>query len=248
MTIGGGPVEPVSRVLARALAYATGLPLGLGAGVLLAVGTGLIAAGVVRRWRRGDDLWLFYLTGIVLSPVALLALQPGELRFERYFLVNATLFLLFGAGELTALAMRGRGWRLLGVVLLAGCLAGSGVRIARLLVEGRGQYRAAIRHMAEATPTPTIVVGSDHDFRNALVLRYHAERLGLGARFVYAPRGAWPAGGPHWVLLHRFEDQAPPGATIADPAGSLYRLEAVYPSAPLSGWRWYLFRGRLVPP
>jgi hypothetical protein len=45
-----------------------------------------------------------------------------------------------------------------------------------------------------------------------------------------------------WFLVHRFEGQPAPEPALADPAGNRYRLEADYPSGPLSGWRWGLYR------
>ena len=91
--------------------------------------------------------------------------------------------------------------------------------------------------------------GFDLVVRNGLVVTYHAERLQSAKRITYLWQGRWKGDGPDWFLVHRFEGQAPPPPGFADPTGNVYRLESEYPSAPLSGWRWYLFRraGRVAP-
>lgn len=247
LAIGGGPEEGVLPVLGRTVAYATGLPVALGTGALVLVGTALVALGL--RWLivQGDDAWVFYLTAVVLSPLAVLVVQPGQLHFERYFVLSAALALLLGGRLLAALGARGLEGAALAALLLLAFGAAQAPRLERLLRDGRGQYRAALASLLAWDPAPRVFVSSDHDFRNGLMLRHYAARVAGGERLAYVPQGSWTGAGPPWFLVHRFEGEPGPEPALKDQAGDRYRLEAEYPSAPLAGWRWGLYRRVAAP-
>lgn len=247
LAVGGGPEEGVLPVLGRTVAYASGLPLSLGTGALALAGAGLLALGLWWQVTRDDDRWAFYLTAVLLSPLVVLLVQPGQLHFERYFVLSAALALLLAARLLAALAARGlEGAAVAGLLALVFCSA-QAPRLERLLRDGRGQYRAALTGLLAADPAPRVYVSSDHDFRNGLMLRHYGPRLPGGERLAYVPAGSWTGLGPPWFLVHRFEGQPAPEPALADAAGNRYRLEAEYPSGPLSGWRWGVYR-RLAAP
>lgn len=249
LAIGGGPQESLTPVLARTVGYATGLPLGWGSELLLGLAALAVAGGLWALQQRGADVWVCFLVTLVVSPALLQALQPSELHFERYFVLSAAFGLLLLARLLGLLAARGLEGALVAGLVTAACLGGSAPRIARLMHEQRGQYQAALRFLLEQSPQARVTVSSDHDFRNGLVLRHHAARLGLQQRLIYVPQGSWQGDGPDWFLCHRFEGEAAPAAALQDPAGNRYELRAEYPSAPLSGFRWYVFQrvGRRPP-
>ncbi len=242
MAVGGGPEEGVLPVLGRTVAYASGLPLALGTGALALAGAAVVALGLWWLVAQGDDSWALYLTAVVLSPLAVLLVQPGQLHFERYFVLSAALALLLLARLLGALAARGLEWAALAALLVLVFCSAQAPRLERLLRDGRGQYRAALAGLLAADPAPRVFVSSDHDFRNGLMLRHYARRVAGGERLAYVPAGSWTGVGPPWFLAHRFEGEAAPEPALADPAGDRYRLEAEYPSGPLSGWRWAVYR------
>jgi hypothetical protein len=95
--------------------------------------------------------------------------------------------------------------------------------------------------MADRTAGDILTVGSDYDFRNRIVLDYHARFLPAGRRLVYWPERAWPPEGPEWYLAHGFAGDQPPPATLVT-GGHRYGGVAIFPYAGLSGWTWYLYR------
>ncbi|HXJ33790.1 MAG TPA: hypothetical protein VMS22_07080 [Candidatus Eisenbacteria bacterium] len=240
VTVGGGPREGALPPLLRAIATTTGLPFDTPPGVLAVVAGAVLAAGVGDLLRRRADAWAFYLTGIVGSPLLLGILQPTNLYAERYFLVSATLWLLVFAQLLTALWTRGIVPRILAAAMLAAFLAGNGARIAWLLRDGRGAYQEALAYMVRHTPDDALAVGSDHDFRNRLVIEYFAPRFPKPIRYVRVNELTAP--GPRWYVAHRALGEAPPPPALTDRLGTRYRLETEYPTAPLSGFRWFVFQ------
>ena len=240
--IGGGPRESVLPVLGRAVAYACGLPLGWGTGLLLGAALLVVGAGLFALARRGADIGWAFLVTILVSPMALRAFQPSELNFERYFVLSAAFGLLLVARLLGFVAARGRAGALVATLLALVVVGGSGPRIGRLLAEQRGHYREALGMMLSASPGARVSVSSDHDFRNGLLLRHYAERLGALERVAYLPQASWEGDGPDWFIEHRLEGRPGPADALQDPLGNRYTLYAEYPSAPLSGFRWYLFK------
>jgi hypothetical protein len=244
MVIGGGPEESLVDVLGRVMAYTFGVPLALGTFGLLLLGVLIVGGGLWVLRRIDSDQWAFYATGLLLSPMAALLVQPGDLRFERYFYVSAALGLLLLGRMLALLASRSAIAAAAAVVLFVGAQL---PRIQRLAAEGRGHYRGALSEMAARTPTRPVRVGGDHDFRNGLVISYYTPRLGLDGQLVYVPAQAVAASGADWYIVHRPGNDPDPPAGFTDAGGRTYRLEWGFPSAPLSGFRWFLFRREGAP-
>jgi hypothetical protein len=229
--------------LARLFGYGFGLPNAPAAAWLYAaVYAALLALALLRLARRGDEAWLLLLVAIVLAPAAALGgLQP-ELVDVRYFLIPIALSLLAFALPLADALRAGGARRAAAAAALVAFAAGNAVHTARFLELGRGGYHAALRTMAEATPGPTIVVGSDHDFRTGSVLRFYARELPGDKRLDYRPRRHWPTGGPDWLVVHAPERRGPPQPRITLPSGERFELAGEFDHASLSGFHWVLYR------
>lgn len=241
---GGAPPEALAPVLGRAIAYTFGLPLALGTAILVAAGGALLAAGIAWLWRQADDTWALYLVGVVVSPMAVFALVGQTFHFERYFLVSLALLLVLAGRMLGVLGSRGRGGAATVAVIAALFVAGQSPRIAALLRDGRGTYTAALTYLAEQTSGDVVRVGSDHETRHVMLLSYFVPRLPSPKRFAYVSDLEWPHQPPEWVLFHQADGEPPPAPERRDPFGGLYVREDVFPSAPLSGWTWYVHRRR----
>ncbi|MGH7894463.1 MAG: hypothetical protein ACREQL_07330, partial [Candidatus Binatia bacterium] len=242
ITVGGGNREGVLPPLLRAIATTTGLPYDTPPALLVGVVVVVLAAGIGWLvWRR-SDAWIFYLVGIVGSPVLLGVLQPTDLYAERYFLVSTTLLLLLTACLLAWATTRGPGARVAVAIVLVAFLASNGARIEWLLRDGRGAYQEALQYMLRHTSGDVMTVASDHDFRNRLIVEYFAPRLAATKPIRYVRSGELGVPGPEWYLAHRPAGARSPTMLVTDRLGNRYRLETEYPSAPLSGWRWFVFR------
>jgi hypothetical protein len=131
--------------------------------------------------------------------------------------------------------------RLLGAALLVFFLSGNFLTTIDLIEVGRGDYTGAIRYMAEETHGSNIVVGSDHDFRNKMVLSYYSKRLRTGKKLLYLDLESWPASGPEWIILHSLERNFQPMEAIYFKDGLGYSLARYFPCCGLSGFHWALY-------
>ena len=242
MLVGGGPILAPLEVLRETLALASGAPQAEPwQGLTLVATLAGLSVGLACAWRRDRGEGAFVLLALSVAPALVVFVTRPELLYFRYFLVLVPFAYLLLAQALAALGRRGWLGRGGVAVVLALYAAGQGARIEPLLRDGRGQYGATLRFMAEATSDPLIEVGSDHDFRNLAVLEYHARRLGLAQRLRYVPEGQWPVRGPEWLLLHRGIQEEPPAAALVH-NGRRYQLVYRAPCGAVSGWIWFLYR------
>jgi hypothetical protein len=239
MDIGGGEVRPLLEVVWETVGVAVGLPgsPAVAAAVAAAAVGELVAA---RRDRPGE--WVFFAIACLAGPAALLAAGRRDDHYPRYFLVAVPFVLLLLARLLA------RGFRAGGLIRFA-CAAvvlafviGNGVRVADFLRHGRGHYRDALAYCVGHTPPGrAVTVGSDHDFRNRMVIDYHARSF-PGRTIEYVPRDRWTGSAPVWMIVHDFEPEPRPEPTVVGPNGLSYTHAATFRYSGLSGWNWHVYR------
>ena len=245
MQVGSGNPTDFAWVSSRLFGFAFGLPVtrALAWPYALAALLGLGLA-MLRLRRRGDDAWVLYGVAIAAAPLGVIGTLQPDVIAVRYFLIGVALSLLIASDVLADLLRAGGVRRVVALGLVGAYLIGNGVHTAAFLEHGRGGYAAALRHMADRSPGPEIVVASDHDFRNGLVLRFHARALPPDRRLVY--RGREQAGragpAPEWRIVHAAHRPETAPARIRDPAGRRYALSAEFDHAAISGFYWAVYR------
>jgi hypothetical protein len=241
MVVGGGDPNDIPLLVAQSVGYALGLPAERAlawpyGGLALA----LVGAGLWLRARERDASWIAF--GISLcGPVLAFALLRPEVIALRYFVIGIALGLLLCADLAAHAWRRGGAARALAALAVLAFLSGNAHDLRAFAALGRGGYAAALRTMAENTAGSRIEVGSDHDFRNAMVLRFYARELPPDRQLVYVPQDRWPPGGPEWLIRHAAQRPAQPLAQLRA-AGSRYRLFAEFDHASISGFYWALYR------
>ena len=247
--VGGAPRQSAFWVGIEALALPTGAayPDGL---VLLCAAATLVgfSIGLVYVFQRSPtDAWLWGLM-LFCSPPLMLAMRSDGLIHARHFLVVwMTLFPMLGIG-LVQIVSRSRNLVSVPVVLVLVCwLATNGWEFSRFATYGRGGFhRSAEWIVAEALKTNAGVnqpqtIGSDHDFRNSLVLSYYMPRIPNNECLTYVKQGMWPAEGVDWVFVHKIDRNfiPPPEQQIG---AWRYELAHYEPFAAPIGWHWAIYR------
>jgi hypothetical protein len=249
----GGTHTPFRHLWGDLAAYSLGFPASAGVAVALPVLLLLTLVPLGLMWRRDRALAVFYALAVFITPILGLLSGAEPVLFPRYFIVSiAGGFLL--AGYLLARIGGLRRWTSPACLLaLALFLVGNGWHVGRLFEYGRGQYGAALRYVVSQTPTPVVTVSTDFsEFRNFMAINHYAAAAAGPDRLLrYLPLRHWPASGPQWLFVERLDNEPPAPDHFYGPAGVIYRLERVFPHAPLSGWDWFVYRNtRLlgVPP
>jgi hypothetical protein len=244
LVLGGGDATDPLAVVGSASAVLLGLPDTTGLRALAFAGLSAVTAlGVIRMRQAGDGQWLFFACVVVLAPAILLLASLDRIVQVRYFLVSFPFFLMLAARLLgEALRRHSRKTRALALLALAVYFAGNLQRDAFLILEGRGGYSKAIAYMLRETTQGPVLVSSDHDFRNGLVLAFHAPRQPGGDRVHYVSQAQASRVRPEWFLLHSQQIPYRPLPKISVSGVGVYELVRSYGYAGLSGWSWYLYR------
>ena len=243
MTVGGGPVYNNFEVICRAVLLALGVPeKGIAGSLGIITAFALLSCGIYSLQRQNSSRWIFYLCVLLLAPACILILNPLEFFYFRYLLVCFPFFYLLTGSVLASLCRKSSQGKILYVLFLFVFTIFNMQKTADLLKIGRGKYSEAISYMAENTSGNEIVVASDHDYRNKIVLSFYERYLPEGKKIVYRDQNQLPLNGPDWVITHNQNIDFSPPPSIRDPAGHNYTLARSFPYSGISGWHWFLYR------
>ena len=242
LQIGGGNEGSAWRVFAQAISAAFGGPLEGRPTLLVAAAVLVIAiVALYQLYGTGSDLWVPMLVGIFVMPAVILLVVQPEWPYPRYFLISTLFLQLLLSWYLGRIFDRSLG-KIAYLLIMAVVLGGNSYLTVRLLKYGRGGYEAAANHLLNHSSRPRVLVASDHDFRNKIMLEYYFWRAGAIDRLSYVEMGHWPPEGPDWIVLHDFsQDFSPPESINIEP-GHEYQLDKVFPYFGLSGCNWALYR------
>jgi hypothetical protein len=240
MEVGLGPRFQVTSLLIKTASYMLGGPASGAVGAIVALlAVASIYAVLVYLMFKRDDRWIFYAV-VILVPLGFLPVLLPVALSVRYFIISVAASLALLASGYAVLLRRGVGWRDMALTLLAVFIAGNAVSTVNLLRFGRGQYLSALRFIEKNSDGREMVITSDHDFRNGMLVNYYKRYLARPASIRYANEGTLNEGGSDWLILHRFEltgwrDQ------VTDEYGNAYQLVKIYRYSDNSGWNWLLY-------
>ncbi|MFI5347756.1 MAG: hypothetical protein ACHQ51_15390 [Elusimicrobiota bacterium] len=241
LRIGAGAFRPFAPVAFRTLAQWSGAPDAGPAAVLGAATLAGLCAWELRRLRNERDDEFYFFAVLLGTVVAFVAILP--FRYERYFFAVLPFALMLAGRSLLRLLRAGRAAKAAAVLMIGLSIAGGAVRVRTLATLGRGHYREAVQFMAAETSDDYITVGSDHAFRNGMLLQFYASYLPPSKRLVYVSPEGYRDNPPQWYLRHTFDTDprlAPTGLLFG--GKTAYALAGIYPYSGLSGWTWLLYR------
>ena len=240
--IGGGDERAAWRVFAQATSAAFGGPLEGQLPVLVAAAVLVVAMDALyQMYRTRSDLWVPMTVAVFALPAIVVIVVQPESSYPRYFLVNMLFLQLLMSWYLGWMFDRPHG-KIAYLVIMAIILGGNSYWTGRFLKHGRGGYEEAVDYLLANSSRPQVLVASDHDFRNRMVLEYHFWRVGAMHRFVYIEQGQWSPEAPEWFVLHDFSQNFVPPESIRREPEREYQLEKVFPYSGLSGFNWALYR------
>ena len=230
---GGDPIR-WALLASRSVGYTLGLPVSAAlAWPALACAAALGVAGRL-SWRAGDDDWLLAGDGHRRAGARARDRAAQGHRAD-VFVIGIALYLVL-LSRLAATLIRAGGWRRAAcAVALALFASERGAHGALPSLRSR-RHRQAVAFMAASSPSAAFSVGSDHDFRNEMVLRFYARRLPEGRSLTYASAQSTPPAGPDWVIFHVAvrPENVPP--TVADRLGNEYRFAREFDCGGISGF------------
>jgi hypothetical protein len=249
MEIGGGPDWQVTPLLIKTASYTLGGPAS-GSVARIAALLAVVSIYVVLVYLvfEREDRWIFYAV-VIVAPLGLIPILRLVPLSVRYFMISVAVSLVLLSSGCAALLRRADARRVIGLTLLAIFVAGNTVNTGNLLRFGRGQYLAALRFMEKNSNGREVVITSDHDFRNAMLVNYYKRYLErpdhthyVDAQMLkedYARTNGFSPGA-EWLILHRFDLREQP-ERLTKIYGNNYKLVRIYRYSDLSGWNWLLY-------
>jgi hypothetical protein len=206
----------------------------------------LLALGVQTLRREKSDSFVLFIGSIVVMPLLAGWAWHGQGYYVRYFIIGIAFLLILFGFILADLWSWGRQRRTVSCLLLAFYLAANGWHTLRLFQHGRGHNAEMVRYLADNTNGLVTTIGSDSDSRFSKILQFNEPEFDPSKTGTYYSRGQWPSNGVEWLVYHRdsFEDPVSPGAQVTDGKGNLYDLVNTFPTAPLSGFHWFIYHRR----
>lgn len=242
---GGGPLRESGEVLLSSISILGGGREFVGlSGVALLLSAGLVVLVLVAvLWElrsKDSTVGLFALVSVV-APVCLVIFFRPKFLLPRYFLFPMLCFLILLARRAADLFQGTAIKRVVATALIGVVLAGNGGLLYDLVTVGRGQYREAIGFILREDQEQQVSVASDFDFRNFTVLDYYLPEFSDGHRLKKILADDSPDQAPRWFIAHSLYpgEVRPPQFTIDEASYALIRS---FPSSPLSGMTWYLYR------
>lgn len=244
MVVGGGSPTKNWDVITQAATLLFGFPEnvffgGLGVLCLIAV----IVAGSYTLYRNRDQQWPFFGLVLVVTPTLMLMVARPEPLYVRYLILCFPFFYLLLSYLLCQGYRVSKTARAGVIAAVALMLGGQTYKLVSLIELGRGSYRAALARILDNSPEGVVRIGSDHDFRNRVLVDFYAPPLARSHTIRYIPRAEWNREQPDWILTHSGEASDQPPPDIAVPGVGVYHFVAAYRFSGLSGWNWFLYRG-----
>jgi hypothetical protein len=244
LVIGGGTRTNLLSSYVSSLAWALGTPFANPLKILTCIiAITILATGIQMLWRERSDSFVFYVSSILVIPILLAIIRHADVLYVRYFIVGIAFLLILFSFVLASLYYRGPYGKAVCFFLLACYLVTNGLHMMSLFKYGRGHYREAIRLLADHSEGSVVTIGSDHDFRIPLVLRFYLQGAMGDKSARYYELDSWPENGPEWIILHKQSSEEPesPLQQVTDRKGHHYELAGTFPTAPLSGLHWFVY-------
>jgi uncharacterized membrane protein len=238
--LGGPPMTP-AHGLGRLLSLALGWPArdAVTVWIVLVPLLGLTVWQLAAMRKSGDSSWNLLALIYVMPMVCMLFIRPAFFS-PRYFLVIVP-FVYVSLAMLLARLLEVRAGRSVLTVVLALFVAGQAYLYLHFLRVGRGQISAGLQYMIAHTPSPTIRVASNQDFRALTELNYFAPRLLGDRQLAYVTlenQAKFPA---DWYIFHG-EGYDPPGpAHLYNQNQTVWYRAAYFGSSELSGQAWTIY-------
>jgi hypothetical protein len=251
MVVGGGPSYEPAEVLREAAAYTLGFPQ-MASMLALAATIVIVFWSLAITRREPIPRWPFFTLILVVAPLVVLATAPTGVLYFRDFLVQILFFYLLAGAALALLWQRGGLGQGAYVLLMLWFVVVQSPPLWRLATTGRLGCVETVRYLGAHTDGPDVVVGSDQEFRNQLMLWYFGRFLPTDKHLRYVERRRWTRRDPEWILVHNLGPVIPQPPAVQSDLGTSYDLRTGFECGGAERWSWSIYhrvaRSSAAPP
>lgn len=245
LQFGGGSPGSIVHAFAESITWTLGVSeLEYWAVPTYLFGALALTYGIILLGRESRAEALFFSGIIALIPLTFATLGDEGYVYVRYFILGITFSLLLLSRLLARLYQSGPYGRIATLLIVSLYIVSNSFYTAQLIKNGRGGYSLALNFMVENSDTNKISIGGDHEFRIPASLQFFVKTDAPKREIHYIAKKLWPAEGVDWIIFHKESSEAPTThkMKMRDASGNIYKLEKIFPSAPLSGMHWFIYR------
>jgi hypothetical protein len=249
LVVNGGATPGLAHCVMESMAWTLGRPPGIAVAASGWAAVLCLIGGLGMLARTEPDSLIFFVGTIALMPIALVMASGSDVLYVRYFILPIAFCQLLLSFSLASFwEMRGSAGKLVCALVLSGFVIANGQQIRALFAYGRGDNAGAIRLLQQGAGSGPVTVGGTQDFRIGTVVRFFGQTEAGGRPLRYFDWDRWPEDGVDWLISEKesYEDPRPPAPAFRGRDGSRYELAAVFPTAPLSGLHWFVYRHRRI--
>jgi hypothetical protein len=243
MAIGGGDHNNPFLEMSRGIVYLLGLPLSAVSSkvaVLILFAT-VTLIGAYLFWRDKKNPWSFFVAVLLLAPLTIIVVTRPKIYYFRYLVITFPFFYLvlsFIFGKLFRTGRKGF-YLVLGVLCLY--LIGQAHHLLPLFKQGRGNYQAILAEISNGSSGNILTIGSDHDFRNKMLLTFYQRFLPDRQTLRYMDQQRWNIETPEWIIIHSTDISFEPKPFVMVSNQRIYELTRSERSSGNSGFSWFLY-------
>jgi len=246
MIIGGGPINSKWWTLLQIMAFPLRHTEYPGITIFASIITVLlVVSGNYLLYRHKDRLWCFFTTAILVAPIFLISVIRPTYLPPRYFNICLPFFYLLTARLLSTLHTKNKWSRWTAAVLIVVFIAGNTQQMFFLILQGRGQYKAALETIIKHTAGDKISITSDiYPNISFRLMKFYCRFLSSSPKIIlYVAPPYWEKQKPDWIITHGWGSRAKPLPLIVMPyIGSCSLFGEYRYSGYGSGWHWFLYK------
>ncbi len=241
--IGGGSNYPVWESVSHISAQALGLTvtettkLIAAISVIVVITLALIVLICAKKW-----IWIFFPFSLFIAPAVLLIATRPEFLYPRYFILCIPFFYLLAVLAMGFVFRRSTAGKVIVISLVTLFLIFQSMSIAALLHYGRSGYERVLLKLAEQTDGSGIIVGSDHDFRHYIMLKFYSRSLPNSKKLIYIDAQNANNIKTQWLIVHHPDLSYKPPEKLTAADGRVYNLAFTDRYCGGSGWNLFIYK------
>lgn len=248
MTIGGGDMNDRPTEISKGIVYLLGLPYNLTHLEFSVLGLFaiLIFVGAYLFYHDKNKLGSFIIAVLFVPPFIIIFIIWPTIYYFRYLVVTYPFFYLMLSFMLGKLYSKGSKYSYMTILLISFYLIAQCFQLLPLFRYGRGNYQGILAEISNKSSESILKIGSDHDFRNKMLLSFYQRFLPPHQSLYYIDQKFWNFDPPEWIIIHKTDRTFEPEPFIRAWDQHIYELTKSEGSSGESGFSWFLYHNTSI--
>ena len=215
-------------------------------GLLLLLSVFMVLLVAYYQYKNNSIYWPLFPLVILINPLIIILFADVRFPQMRYFLLLLPFIIISFSIFINMAICQYRSIKFIYTVFVFVFVTANIGYAVLFSNHGRGEYSKAIQYLVSQTSNTknTLVVSSDHDFRNYALLDFYNKYLKTGVTIHYVTQEVLSQYPPEWYFVHDFSVQPDPTSELLLLGKYHYKLEVSFLAfnPKIIGWHWYIYK------